>query len=301
MDANGANPTRLTTNPGFDDQPAWSPDGTRIAFSRDGANVFVMNADGTGQTNLTGGVGTINAQPNWSPDGTRIAFSSDRAGTLDIFVMNANGSAPTQVTTDPASDDQPAWSPDGTRIAFTSDRAGTFDILTVNPDGTGTTNLTSAGAAVDVEPNWQPLPPDLAITITDVPDPAGVGQPITYTVTVRNVSSASAPAVIVTNTLPAGVTFTSATPSQGSCGAVANGVFTCALGSLGANAQATISVVVVPNSAGTLTYSASVAASAADRNTADNAATASTTVTASPAAPPVPPAARARRARPTSR
>src|SRR4051794_8360220 len=64
MAANGANPTRLTTNAGSDDQPAWSPDGSKILFSRDSANIFVMNADGSNQTNLTSGAGTLNVEPN---------------------------------------------------------------------------------------------------------------------------------------------------------------------------------------------------------------------------------------------
>lgn len=85
----------------------------RIAFSsdRDGnAEVYVMNADGTGQTNLTNN-SAWDSRPAWSPDGTRIAFVSDRDGNREVYVMNADGSGQTRLTDNPAADGSPAWSP----------------------------------------------------------------------------------------------------------------------------------------------------------------------------------------------
>jgi Tol biopolymer transport system component len=69
-----------------------------------------MNADGSGQTNLTNN-SAWDASPNWSPDGTRIAFESDRDDNWEIYVMNADGSDQTNLTNNSAYDTSPAWSP----------------------------------------------------------------------------------------------------------------------------------------------------------------------------------------------
>jgi Tol biopolymer transport system component len=111
MNADGTNPVQLTTDPAGDHTPAWSPDGTKIAFvsDRDGGNfeIYVMNADGSGQTRLTDDPAQ-DFDPTWSPDGSRIAFVSDRDdGFFDIFVMNADGSGPTNLTNVPGDNDRP--------------------------------------------------------------------------------------------------------------------------------------------------------------------------------------------------
>src|SRR3954452_2529990 len=84
VNADGSHATELTFSVGIDQDGAWSPSGTRIAFESNrnnlnGADVFVMNADGTGTTRLTPGTG-FNGDPAWSPDGSKIAFTSDRGG-----------------------------------------------------------------------------------------------------------------------------------------------------------------------------------------------------------------------------
>ncbi len=96
----------------------------KIAFEsiRDGDfEIFVMNADGTDQTNLTNNT-ALDTEPDWSPDGTRIAFTSFRDGDFEIFVMDADGSNQTNHTNNTAEDTAPAWSPDGTKFAFGSRR-----------------------------------------------------------------------------------------------------------------------------------------------------------------------------------
>src|SRR6185503_764601 len=85
-----------------------------------------------------------NTDPNWSPDGEKIVFVSSRNGTRDIYVMNADGTGQTRLTTDPEWDADPAWSPDGTRIVFTSVRSGDFEIYTVPATGGAVTRLTSS-------------------------------------------------------------------------------------------------------------------------------------------------------------
>ena len=135
---------------------AWSPDGRQIAFSRNG-DVYVMNVDGSGVTQLTHD-GT--ASPTaWSPNGKQIAFTSFRSGNSDIYVMNTDGSGVIQLTDDPATDfgDRAGWSPDGRRFVFSSTRdGGDIDIFVMNADGTGVTQLTHNDFIADDDPVWSP-------------------------------------------------------------------------------------------------------------------------------------------------
>ena len=105
-----------------------------------------MNPDGSGLVSLTAGSWAADSQPVFSPDGSRIAFVSDRTGDAEIFVMNADGTGVTQVTSNPALDADPAFSADGSRIAFTSDRDSSRDLYVIGIDGSGETRLTSGPA-----------------------------------------------------------------------------------------------------------------------------------------------------------
>ena len=118
---------------------------------------------------------------------------------------------------------------------------------------------------------------DLSIFKTDSPDPVNPGSNLTYTLSVANNGPGDATGVTVTDTLPAGVTFVSATPSQGTCNQV-GGIVTCDLGTLNSGAAATITIVVIPNTPGTLTNTATAVANESDPDTENNTATAETTV-----------------------
>ncbi len=135
VDASGLYPLQLTNAPGFDGQPAYSPNGTKIAFqsSRDfpttqtGTGIFelyVMNADGTNPVRLTSN-SAADFEPVWSPEGQKLAFYSDRDGDFEIYVMNADGTNVVQLTSNADADNQPEWSPNGKRIAFNRVSGGT--------------------------------------------------------------------------------------------------------------------------------------------------------------------------------
>ena len=186
--SNASNPINLTnaapqTSYTF---PAWSPDGTRIAFNYNATfftptQIWLMNADGSNQhvlVALTGPNGGGVNYPAWSPDSTTLVFyaedfvnpSAPNGGILELFTIHADGTGLKQITfPDTAHFDggyvtkqNPTWSPDGKRIAFIGECNDVFicpnnDIYTVTPDGTGMARLTHAGDLDNFDfPVWSP-------------------------------------------------------------------------------------------------------------------------------------------------
>jgi Ca2+-binding RTX toxin-like protein len=146
--AAGGTPTQLVDLHAND--PAYSPDGTRIAFENRAegcCDIGVMDADGTNPVTITSGPsGNAGDQdPSWSPDGSKIAFT--RSG--QIWTVTADGSGPVQLTAG-ASASYPTWSPDGTKIAFERDE----DIWVMNGDGDGTVNITNTPEEEEKAPDW---------------------------------------------------------------------------------------------------------------------------------------------------
>jgi Tol biopolymer transport system component len=165
VDAGGSNLVNLTeSSDPADLQPAWSPDGGRIAFLRrfspqGRTDLFVMTAAGTGRDRLTS-TKVAERDPAWSPTGVRIAYSArvSPEGPYRIFVVRADGSGRTRLTEQAAgsADRAPVWSPDGTRIAFVSDRAGGFpELYVMNADGTAVSRVTN-NTQIDGNPSWSP-------------------------------------------------------------------------------------------------------------------------------------------------
>jgi TolB protein len=126
-------------DPGPASDPAWSPDGQKLAFVRHG--VYVVNADGSGLRNLTPKPVGAYADHAWSPDGRKLAFVGARDGNSEVYIMNADGSGRRALTRNSAYDADPAWSPDGRKIAFVSNRDGNYAIYVMNADGSGQRKL----------------------------------------------------------------------------------------------------------------------------------------------------------------
>lgn len=138
---------------------SWSPDGARVAFV-DGptptsppsapSDIFTMNRDGSDVRQLTTEP-FEDFSPDWSPDGTKIAFASDRSGSVQIYVMKADGSNPQRLTS-VGNNGAPKWSPDGARILFVSDRNGSEQLYVMRAEGTDVDRLGIRGRS----PVWSP-------------------------------------------------------------------------------------------------------------------------------------------------
>ena len=152
MDADGANQRQFTgagetPSEGTHWFPQWSRDGAKLAFHVD-RDLHTVNADGSEYARLT--VDPDNGMvPTWSPDGSRIIFMTWRTGTTEIWLMNADGTAPERLTyTERGESIDPRWSPDGGKIVYTwvpDGGAGPKHLMTMNPDGTEVRQLTGSG------------------------------------------------------------------------------------------------------------------------------------------------------------
>lgn len=159
----------------------------------------------------------------------------------------------------------------GTVVALTptADAVSVFTGWSGACTGTGACNVTMDANKV-VRATFKPKV-DLVAGMTESADPAQVGANLTYNVTVRNLGPGNATAVTVTDTLPAALTFVSATPSQGTCSTSGTPTkVTCSLGTLNNGASATIALVVVPNAAGSVTNAATVSSSAVSDTVSTN-------------------------------
>jgi len=157
INADGSNQIRIAPDSAYNSMGSWSPDGTRIVFTRfiqaaGNDEIFVMGAEGTNLVPLTAN-GTRNSHPAWSPAGAKIAFVGWQDPHYSIYTMNPDGSGLTRLTSGTADDMCPAWSPDGSRIAFTSNRDGFYQTYLMNADGSGQVRIKSDFS--DTCPSWK--------------------------------------------------------------------------------------------------------------------------------------------------
>ena len=160
VDANGANPRRLTAFKGSDVSPVWNPKtGSQIAFvsGRTGLpQIYTMESDGTNVQRMTDGGYAVS--PSWSPNGQFLTFAWRRnygpgaPGGQDIYIMDIASKQWVQLTHDSGVNDYPSWSPDGRHIVFESTRGGHTEIWTMLADGSQQRQLTTQGS--NQQPNW---------------------------------------------------------------------------------------------------------------------------------------------------
>jgi len=161
MNADGTDQTRVTNSTENEHHPQWSPDGKRIIFSRTledkTSDLFVINVDGSGISQLTSTAKVNEAYPDWSPDGTKILFSAFGGAQSGIFIMDSDGSNVHLIMEGPLH--FPKWSPDGKYIAFDGEPGGNkFDIYIMREDGSDLQKVAEhpASGGYNKSPSWSP-------------------------------------------------------------------------------------------------------------------------------------------------
>jgi TolB protein len=162
MNFDGTEVRQLTRHNSIAISPAWSPDGTKIAYSiytrnsKNIRNIDLYEMDFRARTvRLLSNRRGINSGASYSPDGGRIAATLSFSGNPEIYVFSPGSSNATKITQSFGFDVDPTWSPDGSKLAFVSSRSGMPMIYSMNADGSNVQRLTFAGR-YNASPTWSP-------------------------------------------------------------------------------------------------------------------------------------------------
>ena len=222
------------------------------------SNAIIFTSNGGGSTNAVTGTSAVPPSADFSGDPTSglvpltVTFTNTSLGTITNCFWDFGDGA-------------------------TSNTLAASVLHTYSVTRTDTVTLVASGplgANTNTRPNYIivtniVLQADLALSKSSSPNPVPVGQPLTYTITVTNAGFADAQSVTVTDMLPAGVTFVSATPSQGTCTNL-NGTVSCNLNTLPNSSNAVVSILVTPQVVGTITNTAVATSATSDPNSTNN-------------------------------
>jgi Tol biopolymer transport system component len=160
--SDGQDRQRLTSGPPFDFEPAWSPNGRQIAFTRgsatgDPGDIFIVTLAGHVVFRVTHAA-AYDHQVGWAPAGHRLVFERDFGDRSSVFTIKPDGTDLRRLTTGPHFDVGPVFSPDAQLIAFGSDRGATLDNLWVMDSSGGNRHQLVDLGASESFPDWQPVP-----------------------------------------------------------------------------------------------------------------------------------------------
>ncbi len=169
-DADGANAHVVLQSDAPIMSPAWSPDGTWLAyvsFENKRSTVYVQQVS-TGQRQLVSARAGINGAPSWSPDGRKLALTlGGTDGNLDVYVLDLRTQQLTRLTDDPAIDTEAVWAPDGQSVYFTSDRGGGPQIYQIGVSGVDRPRRITFEGSYNAHPSLSPDGTQLAMVTED--------------------------------------------------------------------------------------------------------------------------------------